>query len=492
MVNRRSASMNEWYSTWRLSWSFACLAAISLSMAVGGAVAATVVTPVAGPPPLGPLAGNGAFVPTTDLGRLGYALAEFFVDGVADSYHNVGPLTNDKEWVVAADGAPQPFKTRIQVIKPIKPRACKGTVFVEWFNVSAQSDYAPDWFLTYAEQAHQGAVYVGVSAQRIGVATLQGLFPDRYGSLVHPGDSYSYDVFSQVGQALLDHADTLFGHGCAPERLIATGHSQSGGRLVTYVNAFSSNSPYSGFIPRGTGANPSAALRQAPLVPIAVPGPTYITSRGKPVLRWQSQTESMAARQPDAKNFRWWEVAGTAHQDVYPRADDYYDSPEGAMQMFDFMIDPVADLGFGISCTSGVNAGPAAWVLHSAYRHMSRWVKYGTPPPSAPRFKTVDGTATGALVLDEYGNVVEGVRTPHVDAPIATLTGSGNTPAGFCGLFGRTIPFSDETLDALYPTHGVFVSKWAESLFRSVKNGYIVPEDAWRILLSGVFSDIGK
>ncbi len=26
--------------------------------------------------------------------------------------------------------------------------------------------------------------------------------PARYGTLVHPGDSYSYDIFSQAGQAL--------------------------------------------------------------------------------------------------------------------------------------------------------------------------------------------------------------------------------------------------------------------------------------------------
>jgi len=29
-----------------------------------------------------------------DLDRLGYQLSEFSVEGVADSYHNVGPLTN--------------------------------------------------------------------------------------------------------------------------------------------------------------------------------------------------------------------------------------------------------------------------------------------------------------------------------------------------------------------------------------------------------------
>jgi len=482
--------------TRKLSRSFAGLVAISLLVAVRAAVASTSVAPIDGLPPLGPLPGNGAFVPTIDLDRLGYQLSEFSVEGVADSHHNVGPLTNSAKWVVAPDGAPQPFRTRIQVIKPTKPKACKGTVFVEWFNVTAQADFAPDWFLTYNEQKQQGAVYVGVSAQRVGVATLQFLFPDRYGSLVHPGDSYSYDVFSQVGEAIFDHASTLFGPGCAPQRLIATGHSQSGGRLVTYVNAFGSTSPYDAFVPRGTAANPSAALRQAPLGPITAPAPTFITNLDKPVMRWQSQSESMAARQADSANFRWWEVAGTAHQDAYPLAEDYRDSSEGAERMFDFMVNPVTNLGFGANCTLGVNAGPAAWVLQAAFRHMNRWVKFGTPPPIAPRLATVDGTPTGALVLDEHGNAVGGIRSPHVDAPIATLTGSGNTAAApgpnFCGTFGTTIPFSAETLEDLYPDHWSFVSKWLTSLFNSLANGYVVPEDAWRILVSAAKSDIGN
>jgi len=31
-----------------------------------------------------------------------------------------------------------------------------------------------------------------------------------------------------------------------------------------------------------------------------------------------------------------------------------------------------------------------------------------------------------------------GIRTPHVDAPVATLSGLGQTGTNFCGLFGTT------------------------------------------------------
>ena len=57
-------------------------------------------------------------------------------------------------------------------------------------------------------------------------------------------------------------------------------------------------------------------------------------------------------------------------------------------------------------------------------------------------------------LLDNNGNVLRGVRSPQVDAPIATLSGVGNsgatgTSAAFCGLFGRTLPFSASQLAGL-------------------------------------------
>jgi hypothetical protein len=32
--------------------------------------------------------------------------------------------------------------------------------------------------------------------------SLKEMDPERYGSLVHPGDGYSFDIFTQVAQAL--------------------------------------------------------------------------------------------------------------------------------------------------------------------------------------------------------------------------------------------------------------------------------------------------
>ena len=67
----------------------------------------------------------------------------------------------------------------------------------------------------------EGYAWVGVSAQLVGVAgsggplglnlSLKAVNPARYAPLQHPGDSFSYDIFSQVAQALRDGAGALLG-----------------------------------------------------------------------------------------------------------------------------------------------------------------------------------------------------------------------------------------------------------------------------------------
>lgn len=50
---------------------------------------------------------------------------------------------------------------------------------------------------------------------------------ERYESLVHPGDSFSYDMFSQVAQAIRNPEGIDPLDGLIAQRLIAYGESQS-------------------------------------------------------------------------------------------------------------------------------------------------------------------------------------------------------------------------------------------------------------------------
>src|SRR5262249_18791113 len=147
-----------------------------------------------------------------DLAEVGYMQEEYFISGTATAYTNVGSLTSDGAWTVTP-GSAAAYKTRILVYRPVKPKKFKGTVVVEWLNVTGGFDTAPDWTTAHTELIRDGFAWVGVSAQLVGVEggssilgiPSQGLKmadPARYGSLVHPGDSFSYDIFSQAGRAI--------------------------------------------------------------------------------------------------------------------------------------------------------------------------------------------------------------------------------------------------------------------------------------------------
>ena len=62
--------------------------------------------------------------------------------------------------------------------------------------------------------------------------------PRRYGSLAHPGDDFSFDIFTQAARAVVPnraHVVDPLG-GLEVQKLLATGSSQSAMRLRGYIN----------------------------------------------------------------------------------------------------------------------------------------------------------------------------------------------------------------------------------------------------------------
>jgi hypothetical protein len=186
-----------------------------------------------------------------DLQRVGYVQHEYAAAGTATSYKAAGALTHDGRWRFVPD-ARAPYRTRVVVRAPAKASAFSGTVVVEWLNVSGGVDANPDWVSLSEEIVRTGDAWVGVSAQRIGVEGgpvlvkvqgvagaedqgkgLKAIDPARYGTLEHPGDGFSYDIFTQAARALRTGAGLS---GLRPQRLIAAGESQSAFALVSYIN----------------------------------------------------------------------------------------------------------------------------------------------------------------------------------------------------------------------------------------------------------------
>jgi hypothetical protein len=431
---------------------------------------------------------------TFDLSLEGYQASEFFIEGTASSYHNAAgpPFTANGIWTIEPDAAPTPaYKTRIQVYRPSDPERFSGVVIVEWLNVTNQSDSAADWILAHNEMIRSGHIYIGATTQAIGVNAARTQDPNRYGAsganLVHPGDSYSYDIYSQVGQAIRENQALILG-GLTLTKLIAGGESQSATRMVTYIDALAVlHGIYDGYYVHSRGST-GAALRASisgppALSAIATPGPTLIrTDMTQPVFVMQSETDTRGTRQPDTSVFRQWESAGSTHADMYTLGigqPDHGTSPGAAQQLFYRMQHPTNEPLPGIlpPCGLPVNSGPHHWVVQASLHHLVEWVAAATSPPASQYLTTV-GTPTSALVLDGNGNATGGVRSPHVDTPVATIRGSGQPPSSsFCSLFGTDTPFDDAKLESLYDGQEAFWAAWNASVDNAVVNGFVLAAD---------------
>src|SRR5438067_507123 len=256
---------------------------------------------------------------------------------------------------------------------------------------------------------------------------LKTVDPVRYGSLVHPGDSFSYDIFSQAGEAIRQPSGPNPLADLRLKTVIATGESQSAFRMVTYIDAIHPVARvYDGFLVHSR-ASTGVPLSEAPQPVIPVPSPTVIRSDlDVPVLTFQTETDllflqSLAARQDDTDRLRLWEVAGTAHADTYlivTGMSDLGKSPDAAN-----LVLTSSPLGVFI-CPRPINSGPQHFVLNAAIHWLTRWVRRGTLPPSAPRLD-VDPGPPAQFVLDGHGNVTGGIRTPELDVPSATSANHG-------------------------------------------------------------------
>ena len=440
-----------------------------------------------------------------DLATLGYEETEFSIEGTAASYELQGERGADGRWDVAP-GAEAPFRTRFVVRRPIESARFSGTVVVEWHNVSAGIDAAPDWGFFHRHLTAQGHAWVGVSAQKVGIdgggfvesIHLKLLAPERYGELEHPGDAWSFDIFTQVGALLRAPGDDNPLGGLVPTSLIAAGESQSAACLVTYINAIDPHARlFNGFFVHGrpgVGVSvdgvfiPSArgegveATRRA----ISAKGERIRQDVRVPVLVLQSETDVILlggglAEQPDSESIRVWEMAGAAHADTYTisagRHDDGTLSPERLAEL----LRPTCNLMIGNTDTP-INAGPQQhYVSQAALSHLARWGTGGEPPPHAPRLD-VDAKGTG-FSLDDGGLAIGGIRTPWVEVPTAVMSGLGQSGESFAMLFGRTEPFDEVALTALYPGGRVeYLKRFEVSLDTTIAAGFILEDDRAEIL----------
>jgi hypothetical protein len=452
----------------------------------------------------GPVPGVPFLVAGGDPSAAGYVREEWFLEGSASGYALRGERGDDGRWE-AGRAARAPFKTRIVVLRPEDPARFDGTVVVEWMNVSGGIDAAPGCLFLRRHLMRQGSVWVGVSAQRAGIdggglvpgMPLKRANPGRYGSLVHPGDAFAWSIYSEVARALRTPGSGPL-RGLRPQRLIASGESQSAGFLVTYVNAVDPlERRFDAFLIHGRPGG-SAPLDGDYLRPGQL-DEDLATRAGRmseghrirddvrvPVLTFQSETDVTTlgggrARQPDSERFRLWELAGAAHFDTYGLVAAHSDREGIPVEELAGYMAPITNV-LGMSTAVPVNSGPQQhYVLHAALEHLVRWVRDGIPAPEAPRLAASNPVGS-ELVRDDLGVARGGIRTPWVDAPTAVLSGDPPGGDGFLFLFGRTLPLDAGALASLYPGGpGEHVEQFEGALGAALRAGFLLEADAAEI-----------
>ena len=427
--------------------------------------------------------GSGPFVAGTafDLASVGYEQAEHTLSGSAQAYARTAAGLSVVEEAE--------FTTRLIAYRPSDPAAFNGTVVVEWLNVSGGLDAAPVWTFIHRELIRAGAAWVGVSAQRVGVhggdsaldlatAALVDVDPERYGGLRHPGDRFSYDMYTRVAEAVRRGGGSVFPE-LDVQRVLAAGESQSAFRLTTYVNEVDELAQrYDGFLvhARGGTGSPLDDLGDPRRLREGSPTP-FRTDLRVPVICVQSETDLITldyrvARQADEDRLVVWEMAGTSHADMYTLLAGFTDDGLQPIEQLAAGWRPSSEV-LGMRFDAAINAGPQHYVMNAAARALDTWTRDGTAPPPAARLQL----AGDGFELDGDGNALGGIRTPHVDVPVATLSGLGNGGGPLAFLLGSTIPFSHDALAARYGTKAAFVDRFAEAARATVDAGFVLAED---------------
>ena len=322
-------------------------------------------------------------------------------------------------------------------------------------------------------------------------------------------DGLAWDIYSQVG-ALRAQPRPRQPAGLrrrpprlawrAPVRRVkhvyGFGYSQTGGYLYDYINAIhpldvarnGGHPIYDGYIVAVAGGELRGHRADQPVRAAAARAGDprlQFSNVGVPIIHVMSQSDylfGIDARRPDsdapADRYRHYEMAGAAHA-----------TPDE----LNFSAAPADIVKAGVAVPPmNCNEGPAQplpephLLRRDAAQPRPAGCATGSAPPHAD---PIDGGERRAGVLDEFGNVVGGLRSPYLDVPTSTWFGS-STGASFCFIAGHEVPFDAARLQQLYPTHGAYVRAVVKDTARLVAGRYITAYDGLDLIREAAQADV--
>lgn len=131
-----------------------------------------------------------------------------------------------------------------------------------------------------------------------------------------------------------------------------------------------------------------------------------------------------------------------------------------------------------MNCAEGPRSRfPSSVGFNAAWRNLVAWVRKGVPAPHAEPVRVENNQP----VLDEFGNLRGGVRSPFLDVPTAQWTGA-STGESFCFIAGHEKPFDASQLKKLYPDHKTYERQVAANVAKLVNERWITKEDGDEII----------
>jgi Alpha/beta hydrolase domain len=435
------------------------------------------------------------FSTNVDLASKGYVEQEFFFEGTANTY-NIDPSVpkSDNAEITSSGNS---YKTRMVVRRPLSAKDFKGTVLMEWLNVTGGYDLDALWLASHDHLIREGYAWIGVSAQRPGLYTpyvgLHAWSHTRYDALSIPDttaiagepDGLSWDIFSQAARAVRHPQGTDPMGGLKVKCIFAVGWSQSANRLAVYHNSIHPLAQvFDAFGLIGVDGIVLLPLRTDLKVKVFKVQPeTFVAGNGVAI----SQA-LLDVQEPNTDHFRRWEVAGASQV-------GYHELQEVVPLLVRDI--PISLSSLPSTCESPkLSRIPWHYVLNAAYDSLVKWVKDEEPPAIAPDIAVMTYAQApdepSVLLRDIYGNVLGGIRLSQIAVPTATNTGENGPLTNMCRYLGSYVPFDADTLKALYPDHQTYVDLVIEATRKNKSHGFIDRADAEETIREAVQSDVGK
>ena len=254
--------------------------------------------------------------------------------------------------------------------------------------------------------------------------------------------------------------------------------------MYTYINAIHpldvkrNGAPiYDGYLVAAAGGNFAgiSAINQCAKPPVVGDPRLQFKDVGVPIIHVMSQSDYLIgidSRRPDSDvptdRFRHYEMAGAGH--ATPGELNSAAAPADIIKA-GLPVPPMA-------CNEGPRSRfPSGMLFNALWDNLDQWVRSDIAPPRALPIRVVDGKPE----TDQFGNVIDGLRSTYVDVPTSTWNGS-STGASFCFIAGHEVPFNNARLTQLYGTKAEYLNKVVDSANRLVAARFLTAKDSLELI----------